>query len=214
MPMADDIETTDGAQISVVTEMSRCIHSRNCVLGLPGVFVPNAVGPWVNPDSDAAESIAAVARSCPSGAIRYHRNDGGPQEAPPDVNTVRIRENGPLAFYAELTIAGDSTSFRATLCRCGASSKKPYCDGSHRQANFLATGEPATVETPSLTRRNGPLAVTPTPNGPLMVVGSAEIVSGTGRTVTKTEKSFLCRCGASQNKPFCDGSHAKAGFKA
>jgi CDGSH-type Zn-finger protein len=47
-----------------------------------------------------------------------------------------------------------------------------------------------------------------------MVVGAAEIVSGTGRTVTKTEKTFLCRCGASENKPFCDGSHKKAGFTA
>jgi CDGSH-type Zn-finger protein/uncharacterized Fe-S cluster protein YjdI len=212
--MANEIETTHGAQISIVTEMSRCIHSRNCVLGLPGVFVPNAPGPWVHADGAAAEAVAAVARSCPSGALRYHRKDGGPQESPPDVNTVRIRENGPLAFYAELDVAGDRSSFRATLCRCGASTRKPYCDNTHRQTNFAATGEPATGDTPALARRNGPLQVTPTPNGPLMVVGSAEIVSGTGRTVSKTEKTFLCRCGASQNKPYCDGSHAKVGFKA
>jgi CDGSH-type Zn-finger protein len=212
--MADAGERYDGTHISVIFDATRCIHSRNCVLGLPEVFVPNAAGPWIHPDKATAEAVTAVALSCPSGAIRYARHDGAAQESPPSVNTVRIRENGPLAFHAELTVAGDATSSRATLCRCGASQKKPYCDGSHHQANFEATGEPATATIPSMPRRNGPLKVTPTPNGPLLVVGSAEIVSGTGRTVTKTEKAFLCRCGASENKPFCDGTHAKVGFKA
>ena len=49
-----------------------------------------------------------------------------------------MRENGPLAFNAPLTIAGAPAGLRATLCRCGASQRKPFCDGSHRKAGFRA----------------------------------------------------------------------------
>ena len=48
----------------------------------------------------------------------------------------------------------------------------------------------------------------------LSVRGNLEICSGTGRTVKRTAGEMLCRCGHSQNKPFCDGSHVKAGFQA
>lgn len=50
------------------------------------------------------------------------------------------------------------------------------------------------------------------PNGPLLVEGKVEITLADGTTVEK-DKPHLCRCGASQNKPFCDGSHVKVGFK-
>jgi CDGSH-type Zn-finger protein len=129
------------------------------------------------------------------------------------VNTARIRENGPLALHADLKLPG-SSAFRATLCRCGDSKNKPYCDGSHTAAAFTATGEPATQESPALATRGGPLTVAPATNGPLLISGPLEIVSGTGRTILKTEKSALCRCGHSSNKPFCDGTHRKIGFQA
>jgi len=154
-----------------------------------------------------------VAHRCPSGAITYERRDGGLQEAPPPVNTVHVRENGPLAFRAELVFAGRPAGFRATLCRCGASKNKPWCDTSHVAAGFKASGEPATTEAPKpLARRDGPLSIAPTPNGPLEVNGSLEICSGTGRTVVRTAQTWLCRCGGSENKPFCDGTHKKIGF--
>jgi CDGSH-type Zn-finger protein len=61
--------------------------------------------------------------------------------------------------------------------------------------------------------RGGELTVTPFPNGPLGVKGPLEICSGTGRTVRRIERAALCRCGQSSEKPFCDGTHAKVGFK-
>ena len=129
------------------------------------------------------------------------------------MNTVRVRENGPLAFHADLNIAGQAARLRATLCRCGASKNKPFCDTSHVAAGFMASGEPETKPTDALPTRNGALAVTPAPNGPLLVNGNVEIVTGTGRTILRTTKTALCRCGASGNKPYCDGSHAKVGFQ-
>ncbi|MEE8579161.1 MAG: CDGSH iron-sulfur domain-containing protein [Hyphomicrobium sp.] len=37
---------------------------------------------------------------------------------------------------------------------------------------------------------------------------------GSGRTIVRTMQTFLCRCGQSKNKPFCDGAHQAAGFVA
>jgi len=72
--------------------------------------------------------------------------DVGPGKSPPLVNTVRIRENGPLAVHAPHSIAGQPSALRATLCRCGASQRKPYCDGSHSAAAFQATGTGRTID--------------------------------------------------------------------
>ena len=212
--MAEKIDEYRGARIVVRFDGHACIHSRNCVLGNPGVFVPNAQGPWIRPDNASSEAVAAIAHACPSGAITVERLDGGSNEAPPPVNVVRVWENGPLAVHAELAIDGQEPRYRATLCRCGASQRKPFCDGSHKTVAFTATGEPATQESSALAVRNGPLAVKALRNGPLMLTGALEIVSGTGRTVTRGSEAFLCRCGASSNKPFCDGSHKKIGFSA
>lgn len=205
-------ESVRGRDVTIHFEAGKCIHSRHCVLDRPDVFVPNVAGEWIHPDNATPDEVAALAANCPSGAITYERHDGGPDERPPRVNTVRVRENGPLGFHADLKI-GDATALRATLCRCGASAHKPYCDGSHGRIGFIASGEPATVESAPLANRDGPLEVAPQANGPLKVSGSLEIVSGTGRTIKRTTEVYLCRCGASGNKPYCDGSHRKAGFR-
>jgi CDGSH-type Zn-finger protein len=155
-----------------------------------------------------------VAHACPSGAIRYRRLDGEPQESAPPVNLATVREAGPYAFRAQLTIDGAPAGLRATLCRCGASRNKPYCDGSHHEIGFSATGEPPTGRTDILPSRNGVLAIDPQLNGPLRVRGNLEIVSGTGRAVARLQSANLCRCGGSATKPFCDGTHAKIGFKS
>ena len=125
---------------------------------------------------------------------------------------IRVLENGPLAITAGLFIAGQDPRTRATLCRCGDSKNKPYCDGSHRETGFAATGELATEESEPLEVRNGPLEITPYPNGPLGFSGNVEICAGTGRTLNRTTRGALCRCGHSQKKPYCDGSHTAAGF--
>lgn len=209
-------EVVKGRDVTVRFDASRCIHSRNCVLGHPEVYVPNVKGEWIRPDAASAEVVMHTALACPSGAIRVSRNDGSASsDALPAVNTVRIRENGPLAFEAELQIAGQpQPTPRATLCRCGQSKNKPFCDGAHTAAGFVATGEPATKNLTALEARDGPLNIQPQPNGSLMVTGNLEIVSGTGRTIDKVTRTWLCRCGQSKNKPYCDGSHKAAGFVA
>lgn len=208
------VEVAKGREITVLFEGRRCIHSRHCVLDAPSVFKANTPGEWIYPDTVRTEALVAVAHSCPSGAIRYQRRDGGPEETAPAVNQLRIRENGPYAVHAPLKVAGHDDGFRATLCRCGQSRNKPWCDGSHVGAGFIASGEPASSAIEPLRERDGPLGVTPLRNGPLQVQGNLEICAGTGRTVARVTEARLCRCGQSRNKPFCDLSHVAAGFEA
>jgi len=208
------VETVQGERIELAFEARRCIHSRFCVTGAPRVFLANVKGPWIHPDAMPVERLVEVAHACPSGAIRYRRKDGAPEEPVPPVNLASVREGGPYAFRAQLQIEGAAAGFRATLCRCGASRNKPYCDGSHHEIGFTATGEPPSGKTDVLPVRDGVLAIDPQANGPLRVRGNLEIMSGTGRVVARVTSSYLCRCGGSANKPFCDGTHAKIGFRS
>lgn len=210
--MSDGIDVVRGKRLTIKFEGKACIHARQCVLGRPDVFVPNAPGEWIHPDAAEPEDLAALAHSCPSGAITYERHDGGPEERAPLVNLARVRENGPVAIHAEMEIVGHGPRLRATLCRCGASKNKPFCDGSHTGAGFTATGEPPAQESQPLAERNGKLTVTPLKNGPVLLAGNIEVCSGTGRTVNRAQKVALCRCGGSSNKPYCDGTHNKIGF--
>jgi CDGSH-type Zn-finger protein/uncharacterized Fe-S cluster protein YjdI len=206
------IETASGHLLTLRFEARRCIHSRFCVLGQPSVYKANVQGPWIDPDAATVEDNIGIAHSCPSGAITYERKDGGPEESAPKVNLVTLRENGPYAFRAPLMIDGVFAGFRATLCRCGASKNKPFCDASHYEIGFSATGEAAPGTFEALGVRDGDLEITPYRNGPLALAGNLEILSGTGRTIMKTKSTRLCRCGHSANKPYCDGTHARIGF--
>jgi CDGSH-type Zn-finger protein/truncated hemoglobin YjbI/uncharacterized Fe-S cluster protein YjdI len=203
----------EGEALSVRFDKKLCIHARFCVTQAPDVFRANTPGEWLFPDRMRPEALTAVIRNCPSGALSYETRRPELAEAPPRVNTVRLRENGPYAFNADLRLATEvGPATRRTLCRCGGSRNKPYCDGSHARNGFAATGEPASGGLAELAKRGGPLVVTPLPNGPLEVRGPLEALSGTGRAVARVEACRLCRCGGSQTKPFCDGTHARIGF--
>ena len=211
---AGAIETAEGRDLVVKFDGKRCIHARFCVLRAPTVFKANTPGTWIFPDTMETEALVRVISQCPSGALTYRRKDKGPREQPPPVNVVNLRENGPNAFRGALRVAGRDVGFRATLCRCGASKNKPFCDNSHRDLPFVATGEPDTRESEPLAARDGPLVIKPQKDGPLEVSGNLEICSGTGRTVDRVTRARLCRCGGSRNKPFCDNTHLRIGFKS
>ncbi len=211
----DGVDYIEGRDLTLIYEGKKCIHSRFCVTWGPKVFIANVKGPWINPDAMSTEALTEIAHVCVSGAIRYKRKDGHPDEQPPPVNLISVRENGPYAIRADIRLDGaPAVSHRLTLCRCGASKNKPFCDGSHNDIKFSASGEPATGKADMLAVRNGALAIDPQLDGPLKVRGNVEIISGTGRVVARLESATLCRCGASNTKPFCDGSHARIGFRS
>jgi uncharacterized Fe-S cluster protein YjdI len=128
--------------IVVHWEPKLCIHVAGCIRSLPGVFDPNA-RPWVRTDAANADEIAAAIRTCPTGALRYERTDGGPRETPDTPARVQPRRNGPLLVRGNLQIVDADgnvtrTATRMALCRCGHSNNKPYCDLSHRAVGFVA----------------------------------------------------------------------------
>jgi CDGSH-type Zn-finger protein/uncharacterized Fe-S cluster protein YjdI len=211
----DGVDYIEGRDLTLIYEGKKCIHSRFCVTLGPKVFIANVKGPWINPDAMSTEALTEIAHDCVSGAIRYKRKDGHPDESPPPVNLISVREGGPYAFRADIRLDGaPPANYRLTLCRCGASKSKPFCDGSHHEVKFAASGEPPTGKADMLPVRDGPLAIDPLTDGPLQVRGNMEIISGTGRVVARVEQARLCRCGASNNKPFCDGSHERVAFRS
>ena len=211
-PDSPNSASTDKIHIDYDTK--RCIHSRNCVLNAPRVFLANVVGPWLHPEMTTPDHMAEIAQDCCSGAITYKRLDGGPQEQAPEVNVLRVRENGPYAVRATIALEGQEPMFRVTLCRCGKSRNKPFCDSTHLEVGFAATGERAVIDSEPLENRAGELTIVPTPNGPLEFTGNLEICGGTGHTIQRVQTARLCRCGGSSNKPFCDNTHARIGFRS
>lgn len=209
------MKPVESNELVVNFDGKKCIHARRCVLGLPKVFVPGAKGGWIFPDQASADEVTRVIDACPSGALTYTRKDGGAGERLAEVNTARLWQDGPVEYRGDLRITGDEPSKRAVLCRCGHSKNKPYCDNSHIEAGFEATGEGSSdADAQTLEVRDGGVTVTPAKDGPLVVEGNLEIIAASGRRLATRTKAFMCRCGASANKPYCDGSHKKIGFEA
>ena len=61
---------------------------------------------------------------------------------------------------------------------------------------------------------DSPVTITALTDGPLEVSGHVRVDAADGTVLKEAERVFLCRCGASENKPFCDGSHKRVGFTA
>lgn len=207
-----------GTAIDVTYIPRRCIHAAECVRGLRAVF-DTEKRPWIDPDAASADEVAAVVRRCPSGALHFERRDGGSAEAPPAPNRIVVTDAGPYRLVGDLRLVGSDGSelaeTRATLCRCGASQNKPFCDNSHRTIGFQPEPAPTTDE-PAEPTADGILEVQPMRDGPLIVHGSVGVWDSAGRRVVQGErqKLWLCRCGHSGRKPFCDGSHGTVGFRA
>ncbi|HLA64437.1 MAG TPA: CDGSH iron-sulfur domain-containing protein [Rhodothermales bacterium] len=217
--MAEKTYPGDGIQVRYGPR--RCIHFAACVRGLPGVFDPDR-RPWIVPAGADADAVARVVTRCPTGALHYERTDGGPGETTPAVNTVRVAMDGPLYVRGDVTVETPEgfvvlEDTRVALCRCGRSSRKPFCDNSHRSTDdsegFIDAGSLGTCTPKEAEGEGTALRVELRPNGPLLFRGPITITGADGNQVT-TAKVSLCRCGASANKPFCDGSHRNVGFEA
>jgi CDGSH-type Zn-finger protein/uncharacterized Fe-S cluster protein YjdI len=214
--MAHRVHNSVGEKMDITYDAGRCIHAAECVSRLRSVFDGNK-SPWIQPDAGAADDVAATVHQCPSGALHYARKDGGAVERPSEHNTIRLSEDGPLYLRGDFTISNAAgevvvNDTRAALCRCGASENKPFCDNTHTSIKFSA---PATVAQPQTivnTLETGKLHIETTTNGSLHITGNFTLLTDEGETVYQGTDEWLCRCGGSANKPFCDSTHKKIGF--
>lgn len=125
-------------EIVVSFDPDLCTHVAICLRELPEVF-DRGRRPWINPDQASPERIAEVIMRCPTGALRFERRDGGPQEPIPEETTVTIDPAGPMFLRGNLVIKDESGEIiargtRFALCRCGSSGNHPFCDASHKRS--------------------------------------------------------------------------------
>ena len=128
-----------GKRITIHDNRAICAHAGFCTDRLASVFRMKQE-PWIDPDAAAVEEVIATIRKCPSGALSYSV-DGIEHRDQDRAPMVTVTDNGPYAivgFVALVGVAfGDGASKEHyTLCRCGASKNKPFCDGSHWQVDF------------------------------------------------------------------------------
>ncbi|GAA5513518.1 hypothetical protein Dcar01_02257 [Deinococcus carri] len=155
-PPHDDLargKAYKGEGVTVYFDAPRCIHVANCVRGLPRVFRPKE-RPWVQAWNASAEEVAAVVRTCPTGALHYVL-EGGPPETPADPTTITPVTDGPLNIRGDLVVQtpdGEVREVRAALCRCGASHNKPFCDGTHAKIGWSSADVGGEGEAPASQR--------------------------------------------------------------
>jgi uncharacterized Fe-S cluster protein YjdI len=126
-------------EIVVEWEPRLCFHSGNCSRLLPKVFDRDR-RPWVKADEASADDIERTVAQCPSGALRTRRLKGVSVK-PRQRFEICASAGGPLLVTGGVRIVDAEGNVlyegeRASLCRCGGSSNKPFCDGTHKVNDF------------------------------------------------------------------------------
>jgi uncharacterized Fe-S cluster protein YjdI len=133
--------------VVVTYDPDLCIHAAECVRGLPEVFDTQA-RPWIRPERADPEDLRAVVGRCPSGALQFERVNQVPPPQPPlsptpaaGGVTVTVKPNGPLLVQGACRVVDPSGSLLKegavlALCRCGQSTAKPFCDGTHGRVGW------------------------------------------------------------------------------
>jgi CDGSH-type Zn-finger protein len=129
-------------KITIHDNRKICSHAAECVNNLPSVFKLNA-RPWINPTGAEVEEIINTIRKCPSGALSYSIDSIEYRDQNERKPIVTVSKHGPYIITGGIDLIGDNIQFAEgssrehyTLCRCGASNNKPFCDGMHRVISF------------------------------------------------------------------------------
>jgi CDGSH-type Zn-finger protein len=136
---ANKRDTYEGKRITIFDNRAICAHAGLCTDGLKSVF-RYGEEPWIDADGAAVADIIATIDKCPSGALSY-AIDGAERKEKERPPRVVVTDNGPYAVQGSIDLmnvdfgAGASRE-HYTLCRCGASANKPFCDGSHWRVEF------------------------------------------------------------------------------
>ena len=141
----DKLESYRAKGITVHDNRSICAHAGRCTDGLAAVFKYKSE-PWIDPEAGAALQIIETVRRCPSGALSYtlHGAEAGAGlQQPPSITVTKdgpYEVTGGVALLGQVWAQGASTE-RYTLCRCGGSRNKPFCDGTHWSIGFKDEGQ-------------------------------------------------------------------------
>lgn len=138
----DKRKTYAGKKIIIHDNRKICSHAAECVNNLPSVFKFDA-RPWIDPEAATLEESINTIRKCPSGALSYSIDGVEYKDQNERKPMVTVSKEGPYIITGGVELIGDNLQFgdgaskeHYTLCRCGASRNKPFCDGMHRVINF------------------------------------------------------------------------------
>jgi CDGSH-type Zn-finger protein len=138
VPDQDEVHTADGG-VEVRDNRGICAHAGYCTEGLPAVF-RRKEEPFVDASGAPGEEIAKIVNACPSGAIRMTIAGANAGPAGEECQIVVV-PNGPYgvrggATLEEAALGDGMDGVRLTLCRCGKSKNKPFCNGAHWYHQF------------------------------------------------------------------------------
>jgi CDGSH-type Zn-finger protein len=135
----DELDNYEGKEITIHDNRKICSHAAICTDKFKSVF-KHGEEPWIVPDGDTKEKVMEFVRQCPSGALSYSV-DGDKMEDEKREPGIEIFKDGPynvvggVGLKEGVEMKGQSKE-KYSLCRCGASKNKPYCDGNHWDAKF------------------------------------------------------------------------------
>jgi uncharacterized Fe-S cluster protein YjdI len=142
------IKEFSNGEITVFWRADRCIHSANCLIGLPEVF-NSKKRPWINIHASNSKEIMHIVDTCPSRALTYLKSNklitSKPRAKPKKkakFARIQILKNGPVLITGNFIVRDHKKkkikidNEVTTLCRCGGSKKKPFCDGTHQVIGF------------------------------------------------------------------------------
>jgi CDGSH-type Zn-finger protein len=131
-----------GKEITIHDNRRICSHAAECVNSLSSVFRLNSK-PWIDPKAASVKEIIDTIRKCPSGALSYSIDGIEYRDQADRDPMITVLRDGPYFITCGIGLIGDNTQIAEgaskehyTLCRCGASNNKPFCDGTHTQINF------------------------------------------------------------------------------
>ncbi len=131
-----------GKDATVHFNLGICAHAAYCITGLPRVFDVEKK-PWVQPDNASKEEVIDVVRRCPSGALSVTVDGETFSGDGTSESKMVVVPNGPLVVKGGAELSGQGVEWAEgtsndhfTLCRCGKSKNRPFCDGAHKEAPF------------------------------------------------------------------------------
>ncbi len=136
----DERMNYEAVKITIHDNRGICAHAGFCTDGLPSVFKLGEE-PWIDASGASIEEIIETIKKCPSGALSYsiegieHRD----QDREP---AVVVSKDGPYYVTGGIAVMGyenraeEVSNEHCTLCRCGSSKNKPFCDGTHWDVGF------------------------------------------------------------------------------
>ena len=97
--------------------------------------------PWIDAEGASTEEIINQVKKCPSGALTTYLNNEKMEKNENKGVDVTLTKNGPILINGPIQMKDSSgntieTASTCALCRCGGSSNKPFCDGTHNNIGF------------------------------------------------------------------------------